>query len=327
MAHVQSQHDAHVVGPWHIQFHSYRVQRNKGAGDEETSAAARALPEDMQRRLLWTMTDAAHPDAVFVLSEDRARLTRGELLGAVNGGAGADGLGDAPHSRWHCRVVSSSFATMLRSANLPGPLGTASGTPGPGAWVPRGAGVRFEGLTCRVRLADRRARVAAPAGAALAEQDECVLSIGNVLAGADRHLGAVVELQYLPLAHLPPDSPLLGSLLVSLLPPNVVPLIVPVPTPDDALQMILPESSAPRTMLAPSQLQEVVPASTQAWLAGIRGERHTREEEHGVPWDDDEAGSLVPPHACVDHLGWDGLELRRRMTFVHLAMLRARGFA
>ena len=118
------------------------------------------------------------------------------------------------------------------------------------------------------------------------------------------------QIQYLPLTRLPPDSTLLGSLLVALLPADVVPLLVPVP----ALQTLLFPSIAPRTMMTREQLAEIVPASTCAWRQASAPDPGLA----GVPaWDD----------ASGDDTGWTGVEPRRRLAFVQLSMLRSEGLA
>lgn len=126
------------------------------------------------------------------------------------------------------------------------------------------------------------------------------------------------------MTRLPPDSSFLGALLVSLLPPAVVPLVMPVPP---ALPVSL-ERALNRTMLVPEQLAEVVPASTQAWRAA-------GAPPGGAPgfgaWDEPASPSALETLAgaglCRDDVGWDGVETRRRLSYVHLTMLRAEGLA
>lgn len=208
--------------------------------------------------------------------------------------------------------MSAEFSTLLRLSNLPGPLGSPAGTPGPGAWVPRGAQVLLEGLSFHIRLRGLQANTGGALGV-VGEKDECVLSIGNVVVGSDRIVGGMIEIQYLPLTQLPADSSLLGSLLLALLPPDILPLLAPVAGP---ISFSLP-TVVPRTMLPPALLAEVVPASTAAWQ---RGPTIGAAGAPGfAPWDADEA--------APDALGWTPLEARRRMAYVHLTLLRAEGLA
>lgn len=292
-AHLQSQHGAQPAGPWRIRFRPHR----RVHGTPGTEA-----PGEAHRRTLWEVTDTAHPQHVFVVSEDTSKPTRAEMARTGT---------HAPSSRWHARVMSAEFPTLLRLSNLPGPLGSAVGTPGPGAWVQRGAQVLLDGLSFHVRLRGLQAHGSALS--AVGEHDECVLSIGNVVVGSDRIVGGMVEIQYLPLTQLPPDSSLLGSLLLTLLPPDFVPLLVPMAA---SLPLTLP-TVVPRTMLPPSLLAEIVPASTGAWQQGaVTG---APGAPGFAPWDADDA---VP-----DALGWTPLEARRRMAYVHLVLLRAEGLA
>lgn len=253
---------------------------------------------------MWEVTDAAQPKRTFLVFEDAALPTRAELQASPD---------DATVSRWHAHVVSSEFATLLRHTNLPGPLGTPAGTLGPGAWAQRGATVTFEGLSFRIRLPSSHTGVPSTDG-----QDECILSIGTVLVGADRVMGGIVEIQFLPLQRLAPSSSLLGSLLVTLLPPTVVPMLLPVVGP--AHGALLSASAAPRTMLTPTQLAEVVPASMAAWREAQKAHEASQDPSAFPAWETEPA---YPP----DAIGWVGSEPRRRMAFVHLAMLRAEGLA
>lgn len=207
--------------------------------------------------------------------------------------------------------MSAEFPTLLRLSNLPGPLGSAAGTPGPGSWVPRGAQVLLDGLSFHLRLRNLQARGSALS--AVGEHDECILSVGNVIVGSDRIVGGMVEIQYVPVSQLPADSSLLGSLLLALLPPDMVPLLVPVSGP---LPLTLP-TVVPRTMVPPSVLAEIVPASTAAWQQG--GTTGAPGAPGFEPWDADDA--------APDALGWTALEARRRMAYVHLTLLRAEGLA
>lgn len=257
-----------------------------------------------QRRVMWEVTDASQPQSVFLLFEDAAAPTRAELQSDL----------PALSSRWHCHVVSADFATMLRHANLPGPLGTPPGTLGPGAWVQRGANIAFDGLSFRIRLAQPHASLAGT----VPEQDECILSVGNVIVGADRVVGGIVEIQYLPLQRLAPNSNLLGSLLMELLPPNLLPLLSPVPAPPHD-PLLLSSSVAIRTMLAPTQLAEIVPASTDEWRGSNQAEASLNSEAF-PPWPSEDT-------YVSDALGWTGVEPRRRMAFVYLTMLRSEGLA
>lgn len=100
---------------------------------------------------------------------------------------------------------------------------------------------------------------------------------------------------------------------MTLLPPNISSLMVPVPAPVQSS-----DTPVPRTMLLPSQLQEAVPLSTAEWLEQLRDRQRDA-------WDDAEPATdtLVPSYAMIDHVGWSGTELRRRMAFVYLTVLRA----
>ena len=139
---------------------------------------------------MYEITDSAHPQHVFLLFEDSASPTRAELQ-AVPQQSGE-------HSRWHSHVVSAEFHTLLRHANLPGPLGSPAGTPGPGAWVQRGAQILFDGMSFRIRLGRRTLD-------AKNEQPECLLNIGNVVIGADRIVGGIVEVCLRACPTLTPD--------------------------------------------------------------------------------------------------------------------------
>ena len=250
--------------------------------------------------MMWEVTDAAYPHHVFVVFEDTSHPTRAEMQGTRT-----EGL---PLRRWHAHVLSAEFHTMLRQSTLPGPLGSPVGTLGPGAWVQRGAQTLLDGVSFRVRLGSSspaRQNSVRTAG----EQEECILSIGHVIVGAGRVAGGMVEIQYLPLSHLPPDSTLLGSLLASLLPPDIVPLLVPISTMNP---MALP------TMIPPIQLAEIVPASGSAKAVPVPG------APGFGPWDDDDGQHA---ETTLDPIGWTGLEMRRRMAYVHLIVLRAEGLA
>lgn len=303
--HLQTQHGAQSLGPWRLRFRPYRTVRGSHSEEHTKGLRAEQPADDLrrQRRVMWEVTDAAQPQAVFLLFEDAAMPTRAEMRATPSEG----------HSRWHAHVVSAEFATLLRHANLPGPLGTPAGTLGPGAWMQRGANIAFDGLSFRIRLGQAQASLLGTA-----PEQEVVLSIGNVIVGADRVVGGIVEIQYLPLTRLSPSSSLLGSLLVALLPPNLVPLLTPVPAP--AHELILSSSVVPRTMLAPSQLEEVVPASTSEWRNASQARQAPQNPEAFPPWDDE-------PNYTPDVVGWTGVEPRRRMAFVYLTMLRAEGLA
>lgn len=303
--HLQTHHGAQPAGPWRLRFRPFRTVRGAHSA-EHTKGLRTEATEDTrrQRRVMWEVTDASQPQAVFLLFEDAALPTRAEM-------------GTERHeksSRWHCHVVSADFATLLRHTNLPGPLGTPPGTLGPGAWIQRGANIAFDGISFHIRLAQPHATLLGTAP----EQDECILSIGNVIVGADRVVGGIVEIQYTPLQRLPPNSSLLGSLLMALLPPDLLPLMTPVPAPPHE-SLILPSSVAVRTMLAPSQLAEVVPASTREWREPERAEE-SLDPEAFPPWE-------AEPNYVPDSLGWTGVEPRRRMAFVYLTMLRSEGLA
>lgn len=302
VSHLQSQHNAQLIGPWRAQFRSYRTVRGAHSGQSALDSggdAAQAL--QAARHVMWEITDSGVPDAVFLLFEDGSLPTRAELLASESDS----------HSRWSCHVVNGAFHTLLRRANLPGPLGTPAGMSGPGSWVNRGSGIRFDGFSLRVRLTNRHSRMQDVPGA-MAEHDECILSVANIIVGVDRFAGGVAEIQFLPLARLAPDSTLLGSLLVSLLPPHIIPLITPVRVPSE-----IPKFHVPRTMLSESQLREIVPASAEEW----RSPAPEKDPAGAPPWDD------TPSTAHYDPLGWTGVEVRRRMAFVYLTLLRAEGLA
>ena len=293
------------MGPWRLRFRPFRTVRGSHSA-EHTKGLRSDVPDESrrQRRVMWEMTDAAHPQAVFLLFEDAAMPTRAEIHGDQQ----------PKSSRWHSHVVSTDFATLLRHTNLPGPLGTPPGTLGPGAWIQRGAHIAFDGMSFHIRLAQPHATLLGT----VSEQNECILNIGNVIVGADRVVGGIVEIQYTPLERLAPNSTLLGSLLMELLPPHLVPLLTPVPAlPHESL--MLPSTASLRTVLAPSQLEEVVPASMDEW-------RHPAQSQPSMNPDAFPAWEPEPGYV-PDALGWSGVEARRRMAFVYLTMLRSEGLA
>ncbi|WFD33681.1 hypothetical protein MCUN1_000494 [Malassezia cuniculi] len=301
VSHIQSQHNGKLVGPWRVQFRSFRTVRGAHSGQTGVDLNDTAHSSQTARHIMWEMTDSGSPDTVFLLFEDSALPTRAEMIAS----------GTDSRSRWSCHVVDSAFHTLLRRANLPGPLGSPVGVTGPGSWVSRGAGIRFDGFTLRVRLTNRQSQTQDMSGA-MSEYDECLISIGNIIVGVDRIAGGVAEIQYLPLARLSPESTLLGSLLVSLLPPHIVPLISPVHIPNE-----IPKLNAPRAMLSEAQLREIVPASADEW----RSPKTEPDPSGAPPWED------TPSDAQYDRLGWTGVEVRRRMVFVYLSLLRAEGLA
>lgn len=301
VSHIQAQHNGQIIGPWRVQFRAFRTVRGAHSGQVGAEAGDSARSTQAARHVMWEMTDSGVPDSVFLLFEDASLPTRAEMLAS----------GTESRSRWSCHVVNGAFQTLLRRANLPGPLGSPVGVSGPGSWVTRGAGIRFEGFSLRVRLVDRHNQPQ-EVSSTMAEHEECIISIGNVVVGVDRIAGGVAEIEYLPLARLAPESPLLGSLLVSLLPPNIVPLISPVRVPNE-----IKNSHAPRTMLSDAQLREIVPASVAEW----RSPAPEQDPSGAPPWDD------TPADASDDYLGWTGVEVRRRMAFVYLTLLRAEGLA
>ncbi|KOS14911.1 hypothetical protein Malapachy_0833 [Malassezia pachydermatis] len=314
-AHLQNQHGAQPAGPWRVRFRPFRPVRNT-YGESTSSHPTEAQADRRKRRVMWDVTDAAHPQHVFLVMEDATQPTRAELRASASS---TDAVSHPVPTRWHAHVVSAEFHTLLRQSGLPGPLGSAAGTPGPGAWVQRGAHITLDGLSFRVRVRGSHSRNGALDYAA--EHDECILSIGNVVVGTDRVSGGMVEIQYLPLSHLSPDSTLLGSILVSLLPPDIVPLLSPL-TP--SLSMAVP-TVAPRTMLPAEQLEEIVPASTAAWRMPPPAPTHAPGFE---AWDDSPSTeTTTPPSSMDDAVGWTGIEARRRMAYVHLSMLRTEGLA
>lgn len=286
-AHLQTYHDAKPAGMWRIQFRPYHSTLAPSTGQRH-------------RRMMWEVTDAAYPHHVFVVFEDTSHPMRAEMQDTPTDGVAL--------RRWHAHVLSAEFHTMLRQSTLPGPLGSPMGTPGPGAWVQRGAQTLLDGVSFRVRLGSSSQAHQTPLNAAF-EQEECILSIGHVVVGSGRVAGGIVEIQYLPLSHLPPDSTLLGSLLASLLPPDIVPLLVPI---SNSNPMPLP------TMIPPTQLAEIVPASGSAKTVPLQG------APGFGPWEDDDGQNA---ETTSDPIGWTGIEMRRRMAYVHLTMLRAEGLA
>ena len=287
-AHLQTHHDAQPAGMWRIQFRPYHSTLAPSTGPRH-------------RRMMWEVTDAAYPHHVFVVFEDTSHPTRAEVHGTRTEGV--------PLRRWHAHVLSAEFHTMLRQSTLPGPLGSPAGTLGPAAWAQRGAQTLLDGVSFRVRLGSS-SPARQDASKTAGEQEECILSIGHVIVGAGRVAGGMVEIQYLPLSHLPPDSTLLGSLLASLLPPDIVPLLVPISTMNP---MALP------TMIPPIQLAEIVPASGSAKAVPVPG------APGFGPWDDDDDGQHA--ETTLDPIGWTGIEMRRRMAYVHLIVLRTEGLA
>lgn len=292
--HLQTQHGAQPAGSWRIQFRPFQCLRSARSS------------QDMQRHrcMMWHVTDSAWPNHVFVVFEDTSKPTR----------AGADAPAEAASAtpglrRWHAHVLSAEIHTLLRQSSLPGPLGSPAGTPGPGAWIQRGAQVLLDGFSFRVKLG-AHSQMRRGALDAVGEQEECILSIGNVIVGSDRIAGGIVEIQYLPLTRLAPDSTLLGSILTMLLPPDIVHLLVPPSAPP--MPLSLPTMALP-TMISPTQLAEIVPASGTSSSASF-----TPGAPGFDPWEDE---------VSTDSIGWSGVEMRRRMAYVHLVMLRAEGLA
>lgn len=135
---------------------------------------------------MWEVTDAAYPQHVFLVLEDASQPTRAQVAQGV-------APADATHTRWHAHVVSAEFQTLLRQSSLPGPLGSAANTPGPGAWVQRGAQVTLDGLSFRVRVRPPGVAAGDSVLRAVGEHAECLLNIGHVVVGADRVVGGLVE--------------------------------------------------------------------------------------------------------------------------------------
>lgn len=293
--HLQTHHNAQPAGPWRIQYRPYQLMRSHSASGQRG------------RRTMWQVSDAAYPNQVFVVFEDTSKPTRADTQAAeVTETSSTEGL-----HRWHAHVLSAEFPTMLRQSTLPGPLGSPAGTPGPGAWVQRGAHILLDGLSFRVQVGPRT-QMRRNAMDSVGEQ-ECILSIGTVVIGSDRIVGGMVEIQYLPVSRLPPDSTLLGSLLATLLPPDIVPLLVP-----PKAQFPLPISTmAIPTMIPEAQLAEIVPCCSSIKPVPVPG------APGFGPWDDGD-GHV---DTTLDPIGWTGVEVRRRMAYVHLTMLRAEGLA
>ena len=95
-----------------------------------------------------------------------------------------------------------------------------------------------------------------------------------------------------------------------LLPPDIVHLLVPPSAPP--MPLSLPTMALP-TMISPTQLAEIVPASGTSSSASF-----TPGAPGFDPWEDE---------VNTDSIGWSGVEMRRRMAYVHLVMLRAEGLA